>query len=331
MRCFLDRALRTARPSSLQTFISAIAPCLLNNFYATNQDGGNIINIGSSSPITYRDGCSTGVVGSDTYTMDIVTHGISVLTIQNLAADTFGISGNTGADGYGSMKTGSIALCEGHWHAYWKQLWNSGDPSITHILITTASSATHSFSTDTDSDFDQLTGLAGHALIYLMWGESGSAEVSDQLFIEVIEAATGGYACTATPSAEPSSGPTMSALPTLSTVPSASPTSTLQPTVLVACSRISSDVNSVSGLNFWTISGFYSGYQSIYDGGDDVSSSNQACNFSIMAISAPIAMWAAGLHGTITFIAPNFHVCHCSMSAEHLSCNESRCTTVATI
>ena len=74
----------------------------------------------------------------------------------------------------------------------------------------------------------------------------------------LIDASAMIFGCDSMPTAQPIPKPTPG------------PTTTPQPTPEVTCSRISSNVNSVSGLNFWTITDYVSGIDSIADGGMDM-------------------------------------------------------------
>ena len=58
-------------------------------------DAGNYIDFGSNT-VYYRDNCGQNSAGSQSYQMDIVTNGITVLYVENMVDNDARISGGLG-------------------------------------------------------------------------------------------------------------------------------------------------------------------------------------------------------------------------------------------
>jgi len=151
-------------------------------------DNGNQITTGDGSQVVYTDDCAEGSAGSQSYHMDIVADGITTLTMDSMTSDRLQIDGNLGADGSGS-RTNRVYHYNGY-RAFWRQTHSAGDPSVTHIWITNAANPQHEDSNaNTNSDLDYISGVQGADVIYLHWGETSGAEVSEAQFQAVVQAA----------------------------------------------------------------------------------------------------------------------------------------------
>merc|ERR1719163_1778935 len=100
-------------------------------------DTGNQVSAGGNS-LTYGDDCDTMISGSQSYSMDITTNGISVMAFDTASGD-FAVTGNLGADGSGARTVGSYNYAG--WRGFWKQTHSASDPSVTHLWITNSVSA----------------------------------------------------------------------------------------------------------------------------------------------------------------------------------------------
>lgn len=89
------------------------------------------------------------------------------------AIDTFSINGDLGADGSGYVTTDSYTLT-GYsnytYTVYIKKVQGAYDPTVNHIIIvnTDGSGITHDFSTNTNNDYDQLSGLGSVTKMYYL-------------------------------------------------------------------------------------------------------------------------------------------------------------------
>jgi hypothetical protein len=150
-------------------------------------DNGNQVSAGGSA-LTYGDNCETQNSGGQSYSMDIVSNGISVMLFDEVGPGTsVSISGNLGSDGGGSV--GSGAYDYDGWHAYWKQIHSATDSSVTHLWITDAPNANHVFDSGTYDDTDAVNNVGGFSLMYFLWGVPGGAQTSDSQFQSVARAA----------------------------------------------------------------------------------------------------------------------------------------------
>ena len=161
-------------------------------------DGGNQIttSLCSSQLAPYTDDMT--VVASDcfgtggSYMMDI-RNSMMVLLSQNTGdADlTISISGNLGADGSGSHVGSEFS--SGPLTGYMTSVCAAGDPSVNHLFIidgTLSPSASHTFSTNTDSDADSVSGIgAGSPVLYILYSSASGGCHSDAEHRAIFEAA----------------------------------------------------------------------------------------------------------------------------------------------
>ena len=129
----------------------------------------------------------------------------------------FRTTGNNGADGHGSKHgTGSatpLTSASGRFQAHYTKVYSAGDPSINHLIVYASDdTASHSYSTSTDSDVDTVTfSEPQFKVVYLLWaGKSGyNFPTSDfQAVLDMVEASSGCW-----PPLPPSSPPAPSAPP----------------------------------------------------------------------------------------------------------------------
>ena len=156
-------------------------------------DNGNCITVpGSSSNgcpsnrLTYLQNCGEGVVNGQSYSMSMKNNGISVVYFSSYTENTISINGDLGADGSGSIASGSYTY--NGWKGFWKVVWNSGDPGINHLWITNAPNAYHRFDGSRRYDRDQLLRVNGYKVVYLMWGSPPGARSSNSAMRQLIQA-----------------------------------------------------------------------------------------------------------------------------------------------
>ena len=139
--------------------------------------------------IRYVDGCSSANQGSQSYTMDIVAGGISVVAFNagSMRSDTVGIDGNLGADGRGAVSVNTYE--HDGWHAFFYQFHSAGDSSVTHMWITDAPSPQHTADTSNDQDYeDGVSGVQGRNVLYMLWGVQGGQQTPTSDFQAVARA-----------------------------------------------------------------------------------------------------------------------------------------------
>lgn len=111
-----------------------------------------------------------------------------MLVVENNRASTLTISGNLGADGYGSMN--AYSFIRGGHSVFIKQVYSAYDPSVNHIIITPYNGGqTHTFSTNTNDDQHEVTGLtAGKNIVYALVAGRGGYFYSQAQFESMVDA-----------------------------------------------------------------------------------------------------------------------------------------------
>jgi hypothetical protein len=191
---------------------------ILQNFpqpYSFAYDGGNNY-ISDGGGDMYDDGnyLNTEVIANILYTSGVITPSTAFGTngtyftlelpgLFMLAADLDGlnqfyITGNNGADGGGFVDIHDFQITyDGQtYNVYTKRVYGAGDPSINHMfIIPSSSSVIHNFSSDTNNDFDEISGLVNTPrLYYVLFSTQGGSMVTNselentaQAFIELAE------------------------------------------------------------------------------------------------------------------------------------------------
>ena len=160
-------------------------------------DDGNCISVPATSTastscssitnkVTFLQNCGEQTVNGQTYSMSMKNDGISVVFFASYTENTISINGNLGADGRGSLTSGSYTY--NGWKGFWKVVWNAGDPGIHHIWITNAPNAYHRFDRSRGYDYDQLLHVNGYKVVYLMWGTAVGTRSSDSAMQQLIQA-----------------------------------------------------------------------------------------------------------------------------------------------
>ncbi|MGL4399615.1 MAG: choice-of-anchor D domain-containing protein, partial [Luteolibacter sp.] len=152
-------------------------------------DNGNYLssNLSTSTTLAYSDGILTSnptILGTGSRYFTRKYDGLFVLAADLNGVSTFKISGNLGADGSGSVDGSSLALTHRGvaWRGLVKRVFGApGTPSVDHLVILKDSpSLTHTFSTNSDSDNHDITGLAGtDRLYYLLYSSSNGGYIGN--------------------------------------------------------------------------------------------------------------------------------------------------------
>ncbi|MFT4639974.1 MAG: hypothetical protein ACI8T1_003299 [Verrucomicrobiales bacterium] len=112
--------------------------------------------------------------------------------------DEFRISGYLGANGSGSLDGTVLEMSfAGQSHkGFVKRVFNAGDPSVNHLIIVPDSdSATHIYSSTTNSDIHTVSGLGDvDQLFYLLFASTNGGYVTEASMAEIMEAFVKGVA-----------------------------------------------------------------------------------------------------------------------------------------
>jgi subtilisin family serine protease len=145
-------------------------------------DGGNYLNSGlSTSFLNYSDGVissNSTILGTSGRYFTRKYDGLFVFIADTDSINTFTISGNLGADGSGQADGAEFTVLNNGtvWKAFLKRVYNTGDPSINHLIIVDSGvGVSQTYSSDTDNDDHTISGLSGKRRIYylLYAGTSG--------------------------------------------------------------------------------------------------------------------------------------------------------------
>ncbi len=91
-----------------------------------------------------------------------------VLVADSISVNEFTIAGNIGADGSGTAVIETVDL--GGYTMFYKSVYDSGDPSINHIMIVpgTSDGISHFYDPDCDDDNDCIQGITGRKTVYYL-------------------------------------------------------------------------------------------------------------------------------------------------------------------
>ncbi len=137
-------------------------------------DGGNYIStdpLANFSGVPYSNDLvvSSADFGTNGQYFTYKGTGIFLFAADLDNTDAFRINGNLGADGRGTVDVSTItSTLDGiTYTGYIKRVYNAGDPSVNHLIITEQNSnITRTYSTSTDDDAHTLTGLTGNKRMY---------------------------------------------------------------------------------------------------------------------------------------------------------------------
>ena len=166
-------------------------------------DVGNMINVpaNTSNHVVYLRNCQQGTVNGQPYWMAMNNSGYSVTLFTPYLKDNISISGNLGNDGKAYQSTGSFNY-KG-WKGFWKIVeGTSVNAGVSHLWVTDAPNATHDvmYGGDDENDLersgmisgsgndqDALFNVAGHNLVYMMWGTMPSRGSSSSAMEQLVK------------------------------------------------------------------------------------------------------------------------------------------------
>ena len=176
--------------------------CSINDGGNDMYDGGNVMitDQSNTSAIQYTqttvgDGTiesgTTWFGPGSTYFTNLY-NGLFVLGAHNISIDRFGIYGNVGADGGGNTSSESFELTVNTvtYTAFFKKIWNAGDPSVNHLILVpaTGGSLSQFASVNTDRDDHYVTGLSVvNRIYYLLFSRQSGGEVTPEVAQEVAQ------------------------------------------------------------------------------------------------------------------------------------------------
>lgn len=108
--------------------------------------------------------------------------GLFILVAKNISITEFSIGGELGADGSGDTNK-AIYNLNGGFKGYFKKVYNSGDPSVNHLIILppNENSIVHTASLNTDNDEHKIAGLNGiDSIYYLLFSKDSGGEVTEE-------------------------------------------------------------------------------------------------------------------------------------------------------
>jgi hypothetical protein len=155
-------------------------------------DGGNYINTNLGNSLSYSDNiiASSALLGTGGQYFTRKYDGLWVLAADVNSIITFDITGNLGADGGGLTDTAVLSVTRDGvtYRGFVKRVYNSGDPSVNHLIIVADNgSVTHAAATDTNDDYHRLANLSGVTRIYYMlYAGTGGAYIDNTATLNIM-------------------------------------------------------------------------------------------------------------------------------------------------
>ncbi|MCC7141546.1 MAG: choice-of-anchor D domain-containing protein [Candidatus Eisenbacteria bacterium] len=164
-------------------------------------DGGNRIATNLGGPVLYTEGEVRGdpAFGPAGRYFTMEAGGLFALVADLDGTEAFQIDGNLGADGDGVVEGLTVAFryLGRDYVGFQKSVYGAGDAPVLHLILVEANdSLIHEFSTDTNNDFDRISGLTGAGRIYYLLADGYDADFPlaaervlalAQLFLGVVE------------------------------------------------------------------------------------------------------------------------------------------------
>ncbi|MBE9466689.1 MAG: T9SS type A sorting domain-containing protein [Bacteroidetes bacterium] len=156
-------------------------------------DDANYLNTNYESEIDYSDNVVLNDVAafgdnSSYFTRHFDGLFVMVADVNNI--DYFELTGDNGADGSGNVEGAILDVSVGgvDYQGFVKRIYNSGDPSINHLIIVEkAVGADHNYSYDTNDDQHEVTGLNSAKRIYYLLFASSGALIDDEATTQIMK------------------------------------------------------------------------------------------------------------------------------------------------
>jgi hypothetical protein len=127
--------------------------------------------------------------------------GLWVMAADPKAVSLFEITGNLGADGGGITSAAELTRTVGGvtWKGFVKRVSGAGDPSVNHLILVPSTTATRTYSSDTNSDQHRVSGLETiDRIYYLLFSSSNGSLITDATmgtimdkFLEIVGSGSG--------------------------------------------------------------------------------------------------------------------------------------------
>jgi len=185
----------TSQVPNLFFFSEGITGSQISDGGSDMYDGGNRIttDVSSGFGISYSNDLvvnSTGFGNTGAY-FTYKASGMWLLAADLDNVQQFDINGNTGADGSGQVSTTVLNSSRGakNFTGYVKRIFNSGDPSINHLIIVESDpNQSRTFSTNTDNDDHGISGLSQNdRLYYLLFASRNGGFVNDNTMQSIMD------------------------------------------------------------------------------------------------------------------------------------------------
>ena len=154
-------------------------------------DGGNKIETNIGSYVNYSNGnvVNDSIFGPNGEYFTLELPGLFVLAADIDSVSTISTDGNNGADGNGSVGTTSfeVAINASDYNVFIKRIYGTSDPSINHMwIVAKDTNLRHTYSTNTNDDFDTISGLNNSNRVYYMLFASASGGYINDSIMETI-------------------------------------------------------------------------------------------------------------------------------------------------
>jgi subtilisin family serine protease len=157
-------------------------------------DGGNFLRTSLGGPLQYTNGpiVADPALGAQGRYFTRKYPGLFVMVADIDGLQYFDITGNLGADGFGSVD-GSILESSASGVSYLgfvKRVYSAGDPSVNHLIIVErTATVSHEFSTNTNDDYHRVLNLGGiQRLHYLLYAGWSGAYIDDSAVLGIMNA-----------------------------------------------------------------------------------------------------------------------------------------------
>ncbi|MEI8270349.1 MAG: hypothetical protein WCG45_03185 [bacterium] len=120
--------------------------------------------------------------GSEYFT-NMYKEGLFVLYAKGISIEKFFLEGEFGADGSGSVASGDFTVqdsSENTYTVYYKQIYDSGDPSINQLIIVPGTGHTHVVGPGTDYESNEVSGIGqSNRLMYFLFATTNQCPIEE--------------------------------------------------------------------------------------------------------------------------------------------------------
>lgn len=128
------------------------------------------------------DGSDWFSSGSEYFT-NMYKEGLFVLFAKGITIEKFFLEGELGADGNGSVAYGNFTVqdsSENTYTVYYKQIYDSGDPSINQLIIVPGTGHTHTVGAGTDWESNEVSNIGqSNRIMYLLFATTAQCPLEE--------------------------------------------------------------------------------------------------------------------------------------------------------